>query len=174
MEYEEKVLKARKGDDNAFYELMQEMKSMLYKTAFSYVREREKALDIVSETVCKAYVSIRKLKDTRFFKTWLVRILINCCLDDIKKNKRYTLLEENVSLELTALVDTAESEDRMDLQDAMRKLNEKQRTVVILKYFQDMTLSEISDVLSCPLGTVKTHLNKALGTLRIEMKEVTP
>ena len=90
-----KIKLAQKGDDNAFYELISESKSQLYKTAFAYVKNKEEALDIVSDTVYKAYISIKKLKQPSFFNTWLTRILINTSLDYIKKSSRATSFEEN-------------------------------------------------------------------------------
>ena len=69
MDTEEKVRLARKGDDNAFYELMSQRKNQLYKTAFAYVKSREDALDIVSDTVYKAYISLASLKNPEFFNT---------------------------------------------------------------------------------------------------------
>ena len=62
-----KIKLAQKGDDNAFYELISERKDQLYKTAFAYVKNKEEALDIVSDTVYKAYISIKNLKEPSFF-----------------------------------------------------------------------------------------------------------
>ncbi|MDP4178316.1 MAG: sigma-70 family RNA polymerase sigma factor [Bacillota bacterium] len=172
MDINEKVKLAKKGDDNAFYELINERKAMLYKTAFLYVKNKEDAMDIVSDTVFKAYISIKKLKQPEFFNTWLTRILINNSLDFIKKNKKVVSLEENKSFHENDNLNTHENkEDVLDLHKAVDKLDDKYKTIVILKYFQDMTLNEIAEVLKCPLGTVKTYLNKALKELRIELIE---
>lgn len=168
MNLEEKVKKAQKGDDNAFYELISEKKEVLYKLAYTYVKNKEDALDIIQETVYKAYMSIGKLKEAKFFNTYITRILINCALDLIKKNKNlvYTepLSENNVSTPLVM-------EKNLDLHDAVDKLNEKYKTIIILKYFQGFTLSEISEILQYPIGTVKTNLHKALKELRIQLYE---
>lgn len=172
MDINEKVKLAKRGDDNAFYELINERKAMLYKTAYLYVKNKEDAMDIVSDTVFKAYISIKKLKQPEFFNTWLTRILINNSLDFIKKSKKVVSLEENQSFNENDNLNIHENkEDVLDLHKAVDKLNDKYKTIVILKYFQDMTLNEIAEVLKCPLGTVKTHLNKALKELRIELVE---
>ena len=92
-----KIKLAQKGDDNAFYELLSERKSQLYKTAYAYVKNSEEVMDIVSETVYKAYISIKKLKEPSLFNTWLTRILINTSLDCLKKNSRVVTFEENVT-----------------------------------------------------------------------------
>ena len=169
MEFEEKVIKAIKGDENAFYELVNERKEQMYRTAFTYVKNKEDALDIVSETVYKAFLSIKKLKEPRFFNTWITRILINCSLDYIKKNKKVVSFEE-YSIADEGIEDK-NKEEVIDLHNALGQLNESCKTVVVLKYFQDLTLSEVAEVLQCPIGTIKTNLHKALNQLRINLKE---
>lgn len=164
-----KIKLAQKGDDNAFYELLSERKSQLYRTAFAYVKNKEEALDIVSETVYKAYISIKKLKEPSLFNTWLTRILINTSLDSINKNSRVVAFEENVKSD--TLIINVDNEGIIDLKVAVDRLSGKYKTIVILKYFQDMTLVEIAKTLQCPLGTVKTMLHKALGELRLDLKE---
>jgi len=81
------VSSARRGNDDAFYQLIEQRKHLLYRTAYAYVKNREDAMDIVGDTVYKAYKSLRKLKEPAFFNTWLTRILINCCLDHLKKTE---------------------------------------------------------------------------------------
>lgn len=169
MDIYEKVRLAKDGDDNAFYELINERKGILYKTAFLYVKNKEDAMDIISDTVYKAYISIIKLKQPEFFNTWITRILINNSLDFIKKSKKVITLEENQSTEKNNI--NQSDEEVIDLRRAVDKLNDKYKTIVILKYFQDMTLTEIAEILRCPLGTVKTYLHKALKELRIDLKE---
>ena len=169
MDSNEKIKLAQKGDDNAFYELISERKGQLYKTAFAYVKNKEEALDIVSDTVYKAYISIKKLKEPSLFNTWLTRILINTSLDCINKSSRAISYKENVSSEAKEIL--KDDEKIIDLKLAVDKLQGKYKTIVILKYFQDMTLMEIAKILQCPLGTVKTNLHKALEELRLDLKE---
>jgi len=165
----EKIKLAQKGDDNAFYELINERKNQLYKTAYAYVKNKEEAMDIVSETVYKAYISIKKLKEPSLFNTWLTRILINTSLDCLKKTSKIIPLDEN--LRTDEFIIPKDNEQIIDLKVAVDRLNGKLKTIVILKYFQDMTLVEIAKILKCPLGTVKTMLHKALGELRLDLKE---
>ena len=160
---------AQKGDDDAFYELISQRKAQLYKTAFAYVKNKEDALDIVSDTVYKAYISIKKLKEPSFFNTWLTRILINTSLDCINKRSKSVAFRENISVDIGII--SKDEDEIIDLKVAVDKLSSKYKTIVILKYFQDMTLMEIANTLQCPLGTVKTNLHKALGELRLELKE---
>lgn len=169
MEVVELVNKAQRGEDNAFYELVEGKKQMLYRTAFFYTGSEEDALDIVQETIYKAYISIKKLKEPQFFSTWLTRILINASMDFLRKKKKVVIFE---SLEDKGSEHSEFSEEIIDLRRAVCKLDNKYKTVVILKYFQDHTLKEISEIMECPLGTVKTYLHKALKELKIEMGEV--
>lgn len=169
MDSTEKIKLAQKGNDNAFYELISERKGQLYKTAFAYVKNKEDALDIVSDTVYKAYISIKKLKEPSLFNTWLTRILINTSLDCINKSSRAISYKENVSSEAKEIL--KDDEKIIDLKLSVDKLQGKYKTIVILKYFQDMTLMEIAKILQCPLGTVKTNLHKALEELRLDLKE---
>lgn len=169
MSFEDTVLKAINGDDDAFYHLIHNRKAILYKTAFAYVKNPHDALDILSDTTYKAYISIKKLKTPKFFNTWITRILINCALDHVKKQKKIVYIDEiSIIEEKSEVIDRAEL---IDIYNAIDSLEQKYKTVVILKYFHDLTLKEISEVLESPIGTVKTHLHKALKSMRIELKE---
>lgn len=169
MQNENRVKKAIKGDDKAFEELMSEYKENLYRTAFSYVRNEADALDIVQETVYKAYISIDKLKEPKYFKTWITRILINTALTHIRKGSKIVYLEDR---ELSEAMGTVENsvEERLYIWEALDALEEKHREVIILKYFNDLTINEVAEVLKYPIGTAKTYLNKGLNKLRSIMR----
>lgn len=169
MELEDKVKRARKGDDDAFYELISERKEVLYRTAFIYAKNKDDALDIVNETVYRAYISIKKLKEPGFFYTWLTRILINCSIDHLRKAKNVVPFNEEADMD--EAVAEEDTEGKLDLYSAVDKLEGKYKDIVILKYFHDMTLAQAAEVLDCPVGTAKTYLHKALGRLRLELKE---
>lgn len=159
------VKRAIKGDENAFEQLMNNCKEKLYRTAFAYVKNEEQALDIVQETVYKAYVSIGKLREPKYFNTWMTRILINNALTYIKKNNNIVYLEQK---ELINVVGTEEYDqnEKMYIWQAIDSLEAKHRDVIILKYFDDLTITEIAKTLDYPVGTVKTYLNKGLVKLR--------
>jgi RNA polymerase sigma-70 factor, ECF subfamily len=167
MDYLETVRKARKGDAEAFSRLVRERKEDIYRIAYSYVKNRDDALDIVSDAIYKAFVSVRKLKEPEYFNTWFTRILINCANDYLKKSRRVVPMVESIDLSQ----ESNGSEDIMDLYSAIDKLEDKQKTVIILKYLNDLTITEVADILKMPVGTVKTVLHKALRELRLELKE---
>jgi RNA polymerase sigma-70 factor (ECF subfamily) len=162
------IIRAQQGDDDAFNHLIDEYKSLLYRTALAYVRNEDDAIEIVQTTVYKAYLSITRLKEPAYFKTWLTRILINCAVDYIRNKKRVIPFADISDSRTTSLQDGFENEE---LHDSIQKLDEKYKTVVILKYFHDLTHEQIAEILNCPVGTVKTRLHRALQTLRMDLKE---
>src|SRR5690606_15008029 len=122
--------------------------------------------EAVQEVTFRAYKSIRKLRNAAFFKTWLLRIMINYCNDQLKRKKRVVMDEE-----LIASAGITESHAELELKDAMRELPEQSREILTLKYFHDLKIKEIADSMGCPEGTVKTWLHKALKQLREKMEE---
>lgn len=151
-----------------FCSLIEQKRDSLYRLAFMYVKNQEDALDIVHEAVYKAYISIDKLKDSTYFNTWITRIVINCSLNHIKKNKRTLNFSE---FSFGTVSKEENREEIIDLYEAVDNLKDKYKTVIILKYFEDLTINSIAEIMDCPENTVKTYLHKALKLLRIQLKE---
>jgi RNA polymerase sigma-70 factor (ECF subfamily) len=170
----EKVSKAIKGDKIASSELILERKGDIYRLAYVYMRDENDALDILHDTVYRAYVSIKKLKNPEYFNTWLTRIVINCSLSALKKRRKINENEEKVFGEDINDSNYENIEDiivsEIDLMKSIERLTFNEKTIVMLKYFQDFTITQIAEVLSCPIGTVKSRLNKALKLLRTELE----
>ena len=164
------VKKAQKGDDKAFLKLIEPEKAKLYRMAFMYVKEESDALDVVQETIYKAYVAIDKVKEASYFSTWLTRILINAALDFIKMKNKVIPLEQD-SVERIEAAEKLKIEDRLDLQNAIEQLEEKYKTVILLRYYQDLSVKQIAELLEYPEGTVKTNLHRAVNKLRVNLKE---
>ncbi|MEF2969152.1 sigma-70 family RNA polymerase sigma factor [Paenibacillus sp. M1] len=165
MEEKEWAAAACRGDEEAFYRLVSLHKRKLYGIAFSYLRNESDALEAVQEAVCKAWVKCRQLKDPESFVPWLIRILINGCIDEQKRRKRVLPLVPLSQQESAEMV----SVYKLDLEMALERLKPKYRHVLTLKYYQDMTLAEIAKVLDRPEGTVKTWLHQGLKQLRGQM-----
>ncbi|SDN28189.1 RNA polymerase sigma-70 factor, ECF subfamily [Fictibacillus solisalsi] len=163
---EQWVLDAIKGDGEAFMKLMKLFKLDLYKTALSYLHNEEEALEAIQEVTYRAYKHLRSMKQPAYFKTWLIRIMINYCNDQLKNNIRIT-----VNAELLQSYGISENHTVMELKDAMQGLDERSREILTLKYFHDLKIKEIAQALQCPEGTVKTWLNKALKMLRDRLDE---
>lgn len=137
-----------------------------YRLAYSYVKNQEDALDIVQESICKALDSKSKIKNVDGIKTWFYRIVVNCSIDFIRKNKRVLYVEDSL-LEINGEKKTDVYED-LDLKNAIDKLPTINKTIVILRYFEDMKLEEIAEILDENINTVKTKLYKSLKILKLD------
>jgi RNA polymerase sigma-70 factor (TIGR02954 family) len=166
LDTEQLVKKAIKGNDDAFLELIQTYKVDLYKTALSFLRNEEEALEAIQEVTYRAYKGIRKLKEVSYFKTWLIRIMINYCNDQLKKQKRVVINEE-----VLKSIGVSENHSELELKDVMLGLDDRSREILTLKYFHDLKIKDIAETMQCPEGTVKTWLNKALKALREKLEE---
>ncbi|MBB6713341.1 sigma-70 family RNA polymerase sigma factor [Clostridium gasigenes] len=163
------VRKAIKGDEDSFMVLVNQCKEQIYRTAYAYVKDENLALDIVQETVCKAFVSISKLREPKYFNTWIIKIAMNISISAYKKNQKVVCMEQGELLNKVGVDE--DNNEKLYLLQAIDTLPDKHKDIIILKYFNDLTIQEISKVLDMPLGTVKTYLNKGLIALRIYMKK---
>ncbi len=161
---------ARAGDEGAFLELMGEARDRLLRIALAYLRSEEAALEAIQETTLRAYMKLGKLKEPAYFQTWLIRILMNVCIDEQKRRRRQRPAERLPEAP-AAEFGMPGVDDRLRMEEAIAELEPKLRQVVILKYYDDMTLTEIARLLEKPEGTVKTWLNRALAKLRAWMRE---
>ena len=165
MEEREWAAAACGGDESAFQGLISANSRKLYGIAYSYLRNEADALEAVQETVCKAWVKCRRWKEPEAFVPWLIRILINCCIDEQRRRKKVLPLASVMPQGAAEMV----SVSKLDLEAALEQLQPKFRHVLTLKYYQDMTLTEIAKVLDRPEGTVKTWLHQGLKQLRGRM-----
>ena len=166
------VERARSGDDDAFLKLFQKYEQEIYRIAFIYVKNQNDALDAVQETAYRSFKSIKNLKEPKFFKTWLIRIAISCSLDILRKRKKVILLTPEFEEYITDDVEDADDINilEMTIQDLIKCLNENEKSVIILRFYQDLTIREVSETLDIPLGTAKTVLYRALKKLRNNLK----
>ena len=137
----------------------------IYRLAFSYVKNEHDAEDIVNESVRKALDGIEQLRNEEFLGTWFFRIVINTSNTYLKSKSKLIYLDKIVENSLT----TEDKYQDTDLYDAVMKLDSKYRIVIILKFYEDMTIERISEVLDENISTVKTKLYKALKKLRLEI-----
>ncbi|MBK3494047.1 sigma-70 family RNA polymerase sigma factor [Viridibacillus sp. YIM B01967] len=157
------VKKAIKGNKEAFEELLVIHSNQLYRTAFIYVGNREDALDIVQETAYKGLLSVGQLKNEEFFLTWLTKILIHCAFDVMKKKKKEKPLEKINELSSAKL---EKRDEHLDLVNAINLLKKPYRSAVILFYFQDLPIREVSKIMNVPENTVKTYLHRGKNQLK--------
>lgn len=166
-DYLDKVKKAVAKDKECFIKLIEERKDMLYRTAFLYVKDEHDALEIVDITVYKAYLSIKDLRKPEFFNTWITKILINASMDLLRHRKKVVQFNKNYDKEYIE----EDLEGRIDLYNAVDKLDGILKTVIILKYYDDLKISEIADIISCSESNVKNYIHKALQKLRCDIDE---
>lgn len=140
-----------------------------YRLAFSYVHNQSDALDIVQESAYKAILNSKKLKNPHLVRAWIYRIVVNEALQHINKYKKpYIELEEVAN----SLEGKEEEKVDQDLKDALNRLEEPDRTIVILRYFEDMKIEDIAYILQKNVSTVKSKLYRAMHKLKISLEEV--
>ena len=136
-----------------------------YRMAYSYVRNESDAMDVVQEASYKAIYNCEKLRNPEYVDTWIGRIVINCAKEILRKNSRYEAeLADEDAAEDPAFAD-------LDLREAIEHLDPRDRRIIELRFFEDMDLNTIADILDENLSTVKSRLYRALRKLKIELED---
>ncbi|MGE8081044.1 sigma-70 family RNA polymerase sigma factor [Peribacillus loiseleuriae] len=144
-----------------------EKKENYYRLAFSYVKNKEDALDIIQESIKKALISVDKINDSQSINSWFYKIIVHTALDFLRKQKKVTLTDvETLEFFSQGQVDDYQN---VDLQKALDELPIKYKSIIILRYFEDLKIEEIAKILEENMNTIKTRLYKALELLRIKM-----
>ena len=143
------------------------VKARLYRTAYLYLGNEDDALEAVDEAVYQALRGLKQLRQPDFFETWITRILINACQDELRRRRR---LHPGGA---DALPDPAGPDDyeHLPLREAIRRLPEELRSVVILRFFSGYTQAETAAALNIPQGTAATRQKRALALLKLELGE---
>jgi len=163
----ELVRKSKKGDVDAFSKLIKMYEKDMYRVAIAMVKNNEDALDCIQDAILKAYKSIGKLKKEEYFKTWLIKIIINSCKDTISKEKRYTPL-----LQTNKEACYEENLEYVEIQEAIDSLDVDLKKLIILYYYEDMSIKDISQCLDISEGTIKSRLARAKTKLKSMLNEV--
>lgn len=174
-----------KGDQDAFAEIIEIYKNSIYQLCFRMLGNRHEAEDMAQEAFIRAYVNINSFNQDLKFSTWLYRIATNLCIDRIRKKKPDYYLDAEVSgtdgltmySQLASDSPLPEKElESLELQETVQKeimkLPEKYRSVIVLKYIEELSLNEISEILDMPLGTVKTRIHRGREALRQQLRYV--
>ena len=156
-------------NDRLISELLTTNYAYFYRIAYSYVRNEADAQDIVQESAYKAIYHSGKLKNPEFAQTWVTRIVINEALSYLRKHKR-ELLPVEPDLEIAATEDNISKEETVDLKEAIGKLMPEERTVIILRFFEDLKLEQIAEILDESLSTIKSRLYRTLKKLRLDLE----
>lgn len=154
-EIEQLVRRAKKRDPDAFTELMQLHEKDMYRTASAILPQDADIADAIQETILTVWEKIDTLQKNRYFKTWMIRILINKCKDILRSGRRMICVEE---LPEQAAKDTVEAEANLEWKEALWGLDEKYRLIVVLFYAEGLRTAEIGKLLQLPDSTVRTRL----------------
>lgn len=162
----EQVKKAKKGDVDEIGNLIQDNIPSMYRVAFGILKNEEEIYDAISNTTVIVFEKISDLKQEEFFKTWLTRILINECYKIYNLNKKVIYLE-NCSTENLNRIQFSEKDmlEEIDARELINNLSKDLKETVILYYFEDFSIKEISKILKIPEGTVKSRLSNARKSL---------
>ncbi len=172
------MLQVQRGDMAAYRELVGHYQAKVFRVIRSFHRTPEDAMEVVQDTFLKLFVARDTWERRTSFCAWLYRIAINASIDRYRRSDKglTTSLEDMLEGQVEAsavyrrpedpLEQVSASERRKILEDAIRRLPARQREVISLRYFGEMQLEEIAEVLRCPLGTVKSNLHKAVIALK--------
>lgn len=178
------VVEVKKGDQEAFSELVELYKDKVYQIAYRMLGNIHEAQDIAQETFLRAYVNIDSFDENRKFSTWIYRIATNLSIDRLRKKKPNFHLEDKVTgtedLNYYSQIPTDEElpEEKVlqiEMQEWIQKeimmLPPKYRSAIILKYMEDLSLKEIGEILNLPVATVKTRIHRGREALRKRLRK---
>ena len=149
-----------------FTRLVLESEETLYKVSMSMLRNEKDCEDAVQTAILNAYEKLNTLKNEEYFKTWIVRILINACNKQLNSRKKIVDIKDYQNISETSNFSPEELEVRL----AVEKLPLKIRQVVVLYYTEGFSVKDIKDILKIPEGTVKSRLSKGRELLKLELE----
>ncbi len=157
------ITQIKNGDEEAFAELIEQLKLPIYKTAKAILKDEDDVCDAIQDTALSIYKNINNLKNEKYFKTWVIRITMNKCYDIITKRKlndekilkvQSDVLQTNISFDNSVI-------EKTDLERTLDLLEEDLKTITVLYYYNDLSTTEISEILNIPKGTVKSRVFRA-------------
>ena len=149
----ELIVRAKRRDKDAFTELINRHMQDMYKVALAILMNDEDVADAIQETIINCWEKIDTLRFNKYFKTWLTKILMNNCYDIIRNGQNQAEIHEWDE-------PTYEDDCNLELKEALSKLEEKYRVIIVMFYWQGYSIDEISKVLELPANTVKTRLKR--------------
>ena len=145
-------------------QILTENSERYYRLAYSYRRNEDDARDVVQESAYRAIRDCRKVRNKDYLSTWIYRIVVNTALDMLRRKKK-----ENITEELPEIPVEDQYQD-LELRTVLNQLDDKSRTIILLRYFEDLKLEDIADIVGDNLNTVKARLYRSLKKLRLNLE----
>jgi RNA polymerase sigma-70 factor (ECF subfamily) len=166
------VTASKNGDQDAFSFLVQQYQRRVFNLVFRMLQNYEEASEVTQEAFLAAWQGLPSFRGEARFSTWLYRIAYNCALKQLETRKRERALQTALQAEHSianedpknALLELLDNQEMV--QEQLSQLPPKYRIVLILRHLQDMTYEEMAEVLTMPVGTIKTHLFRARNLLK--------
>lgn len=155
------VRKAQSGDKAAFVRLIEDNQLSMYRAAKAILHQEADVEDAVQEAICRAFDKLHTLRQAKFFKTWLTRIVINCCYDILRQQKGLYPLDVLPEEPREDDMDTP-----LDVRQALQALSENDRLILTLYYLNDLPVKEIAKLLSISEGAAKMRLSSSRKRFR--------
>jgi RNA polymerase sigma-70 factor, ECF subfamily len=181
----DKIKQVKKGDQAAFEDVVMFYQDKIYQHCLRMVGNQHEAEDIAQEAFIRAYINIHSYDERRKFSTWLYRIATNLTIDRLRKRKPDYYLDAEVKgtdgLDMYSQLAADEKlpEDELEglelqtyIQKQIAELPSKYRSIIMLRYLEDFSLQEISEILDIPIGTVKTRIHRGREALRKKLRHV--
>lgn len=150
------IKRSKKGDKEAFALLMDMHRQMLYNTALLVLHQEDDALDAIQDAILACWENLPTLRKDQYFKTWLVKILLNKCRDIQRSQRHYAFVEE-----LPESGDEPDWDTHMDVGRAMDRLGDQDQLILSLFYYDDLNIRQIAEALSISEGAVRTRLTRS-------------
>ena len=149
---------------------IKENQEKLYRIAYTYTKNQDLAFDVVQEAITKALENISKIRHEEFIKTWFYRILINEALKTVKKNQKFIEceLDENENYFQNKEEELIEN---IEIYNSLQKLDIKLKTVILLRFFEDLKIEEVARITGTNVSTVKSRLYKGLKEMKENMEK---
>lgn len=158
----------RENSIHRLVEYVEENKEKFYRLSYGYLKDEQLALDTIQDAIVKAISKMHTLKNPDYLKTWFYRIIINECLNQLKRKKKI----EEINIEQYDIsFEEQEMSDAIDVYRKIDQLKPELKTIIILRFFEDMKLEEIVKITHTNLSTVKSRLYKALKQLKGKIEE---
>ena len=161
---EELVKQAKMGNDEAFTQLIIQMQCEMFRIAQTRLKNIDDANDAIQQTNLYAYKNLRQLKEDKYFKTWIIKILINEC-NKIYKMKKYKR-EDSYETVGSTLVSPDKTEEQINFKFICDKLSEEDGTIILLYYMEKYTDREIGEILNMKENTVRTKRNRIKNKIK--------